>query len=470
MVGGLAVYALFVVLRPSLADRRLAAALTRASASSVPMALAPSTGPRFEFAPFRLSGHGLRRAAEPRAALAALGDAVARSRRTRRRRRRRCSTSSRATRWSRRAAPVARRRPASSALEVGAALGLVIGRTACRVAEARCAGARRRLHRRRRLSVPHDELLPAVGPLQGARRLLRRSGRGAAARRRSPTPTRSASASSSTARLVHARRHRRHGALGVARLLADVSEFMTLRAGRRAAARRRRRRAAGRAPAQRIGDRDRRPRPARDAGSTPRRRRPPHEARPRRLRRRASTRRRPATRDGHAAPGRRPRASPRTRWSGCRRSRSAPIIALGLNYADHAKELAFKAPGRAAGVPQGPGRARSATAARRAGPADATFMHYECELAVVIGKHGAATSRGADAMRPRRRLHRRQRLRDPRLPRELVPAQPAREEPRRRHRARPVAGRRRRRRRPDRSSRCAPSSTARSRSRATRAT
>ena len=54
-------------------------------------------------------------------------------------------------------------------------------------------------------------------------------------------------------------------------------------------------------------------------------------------------------------------------------------------------------------------------------PADATFMHYECELAVVIGK----PARRVDARRrdgARRRLHDRQRLRDPRLPRELVPA------------------------------------------------
>ena len=32
--------------------------------------------------------------------------------------------------------------------------------------------------------------------------------------------------------------------------------------------------------------------------------------------------------------------SPKTRSCGCRRSKSAPIIALGLNYADHVKELA----------------------------------------------------------------------------------------------------------------------------------
>jgi 5-oxopent-3-ene-1,2,5-tricarboxylate decarboxylase/2-hydroxyhepta-2,4-diene-1,7-dioate isomerase len=68
-------------------------------------------------------------------------------------------------------------------------------------------------------------------------------------------------------------------------------------------------------------------------------------------------------------------------------------------------------------------------------PADATYMHYECELAVVIGKTGKNVTK-ADAM-DRRRLHRGQRLRHPRLPGKLLPAQPAREEPRRLHAAGP---------------------------------
>jgi 5-oxopent-3-ene-1,2,5-tricarboxylate decarboxylase/2-hydroxyhepta-2,4-diene-1,7-dioate isomerase len=72
------------------------------------------------------------------------------------------------------------------------------------------------------------------------------------------------------------------------------------------------------------------------------------------------------------------------------------IIALGLNYADHAKELSFgkqeeplvflKAPGSVIGH-------RGHT--RR--PKDATFMHYECELAVVIGAP-CKQARKADAM------------------------------------------------------------------------
>lgn len=64
-------------------------------------------------------------------------------------------------------------------------------------------------------------------------------------------------------------------------------------------------------------------------------------------------------------------------------------FAVGLNYADHAKELAFQPPPEPLVFLKGPNTFcghRSAT--RR--PADVTFMHYECELAVVIGK----TARG----------------------------------------------------------------------------
>jgi 5-oxopent-3-ene-1,2,5-tricarboxylate decarboxylase / 2-hydroxyhepta-2,4-diene-1,7-dioate isomerase len=77
------------------------------------------------------------------------------------------------------------------------------------------------------------------------------------------------------------------------------------------------------------------------------------------------------------------------------------IIALGLNYADHVKELAkeltltskdeplvfFKTPGTLVGH-------RGTT--RR--PRDAHFMHYECELAVVIGATARRVKR-ADALR-----------------------------------------------------------------------
>ena len=58
---------------------------------------------------------------------------------------------------------------------------------------------------------------------------------------------------------------------------------------------------------------------------------------------------------------------------------------LAINYADHAKELAFKAPPE----PLGFLKAANTFVGHRAQtlrPADVGFMHYECELAVVIGK------------------------------------------------------------------------------------
>jgi len=72
------------------------------------------------------------------------------------------------------------------------------------------------------------------------------------------------------------------------------------------------------------------------------------------------------------------------------------IIALGLNYADHAKELAFKAQDEPLVFLKGPGAPIGHRGATRR-PADATFMHYECELAVVIGKPARHVAR-ADAM------------------------------------------------------------------------
>ena len=96
------------------------------------------------------------------------------------------------------------------------------------------------------------------------------------------------------------------------------------------------------------------------AGSRPRRSRRreggAREARPRRLRRRDP--RGDAGRcAGTTAASPTAASSPRTTSSGCRRSSVGTVVALGLNYADHAKELAFKTPGRAAGLPEGPRRA-----------------------------------------------------------------------------------------------------------------
>ena len=61
------------------------------------------------------------------------------------------------------------------------------------------------------------------------------------------------------------------------------------------------------------------------------------------------------------------------------------ILALGLNYADHAKELEFKAPEEPLVFVKG----ESALIGHRHNtvrPAGVQFMHYECELTVVIGK------------------------------------------------------------------------------------
>ena len=61
------------------------------------------------------------------------------------------------------------------------------------------------------------------------------------------------------------------------------------------------------------------------------------------------------------------------------------ILALGLNYADHAKELAFKAPEEPLVFIKG-----EATLLGHRGhtvrPAGVAYMHYECELTVVIGE------------------------------------------------------------------------------------
>ena len=65
------------------------------------------------------------------------------------------------------------------------------------------------------------------------------------------------------------------------------------------------------------------------------------------------------------------------------------IIALGLNYADHLKELSGELTITAKDEPlvflKGPGALIGHNGQTRR-PADATYMHYECELAVVIGK------------------------------------------------------------------------------------
>jgi 5-oxopent-3-ene-1,2,5-tricarboxylate decarboxylase / 2-hydroxyhepta-2,4-diene-1,7-dioate isomerase len=61
------------------------------------------------------------------------------------------------------------------------------------------------------------------------------------------------------------------------------------------------------------------------------------------------------------------------------------IFALGLNYADHAKELAFKPPETPLVFLKGPNTITGHQSRTRR-PAGVAFMHYECELAVVIGQ------------------------------------------------------------------------------------
>lgn len=72
------------------------------------------------------------------------------------------------------------------------------------------------------------------------------------------------------------------------------------------------------------------------------------------------------------------------------------IIALGINYADHKKELAKELTLTSKDEPlaflKGP-NALVGHRGRTRRPADATFMHYECELAVVIGRHAKRVER-----------------------------------------------------------------------------
>lgn len=68
------------------------------------------------------------------------------------------------------------------------------------------------------------------------------------------------------------------------------------------------------------------------------------------------------------------------------------ILALGLNYADHARELAFGAQEEPLVFLKGPNALVGHRAQTRR-PADATFMHYECELAVVIGRRARRVKR-----------------------------------------------------------------------------
>jgi 5-oxopent-3-ene-1,2,5-tricarboxylate decarboxylase/2-hydroxyhepta-2,4-diene-1,7-dioate isomerase len=70
------------------------------------------------------------------------------------------------------------------------------------------------------------------------------------------------------------------------------------------------------------------------------------------------------------------------------------IIALGLNYSDHAKELAVAAQEEPLVFLKGPGTLLGHRGCTRR-PAGVKFMHYECELAVVIGRTARNVARSA---------------------------------------------------------------------------
>ncbi|WP_399683965.1 fumarylacetoacetate hydrolase family protein, partial [Xenophilus sp.] len=73
--------------------------------------------------------------------------------------------------------------------------------------------------------------------------------------------------------------------------------------------------------------------------------------------------------------------------------RPRTILALGLNYADHAKELEFKAPEEPLVFVKGEGALIGHRQTTRR-PAGVQFMHYECELAVVVGRTARKVKRG----------------------------------------------------------------------------
>jgi 5-oxopent-3-ene-1,2,5-tricarboxylate decarboxylase / 2-hydroxyhepta-2,4-diene-1,7-dioate isomerase len=75
--------------------------------------------------------------------------------------------------------------------------------------------------------------------------------------------------------------------------------------------------------------------------------------------------------------------------------RPRTIFALDLNYADHGRELTFKGPHEPVIFLKGSNSLLGHRGQTRR-PADATYMHYECELAVVIGRTARRVTR-ADA-------------------------------------------------------------------------
>lgn len=72
------------------------------------------------------------------------------------------------------------------------------------------------------------------------------------------------------------------------------------------------------------------------------------------------------------------------------------MFALGLNYADHAAELSFKAPTEPLAFIKSPGTYTGHNAVTWR-PDGVNYMHYECELVAVIGKPARNVKR-ADAL------------------------------------------------------------------------
>jgi 5-oxopent-3-ene-1,2,5-tricarboxylate decarboxylase/2-hydroxyhepta-2,4-diene-1,7-dioate isomerase len=68
------------------------------------------------------------------------------------------------------------------------------------------------------------------------------------------------------------------------------------------------------------------------------------------------------------------------------------LFALGLNYADHAKELAFKAPTEPLIFIKSP-HGMTGHLQRTVRPDNVEYMHYECELVAVIGRRARRVKR-----------------------------------------------------------------------------
>ena len=73
--------------------------------------------------------------------------------------------------------------------------------------------------------------------------------------------------------------------------------------------------------------------------------------------------------------------------------RARTVLALGLNYADHAKELAFKPPEEPLAFAKG-AASLIGHRAHTVRPDGVQNMHYECELAVVIGREAKHVRKG----------------------------------------------------------------------------